>query len=145
MRTSLGKMAYIWSFFITGKAGPWTLHTLRTKKYRLLKKSQDQILQAELKCQKIEDGGGPLYQAPTREHVYHPTMESLPIKKKVARVSTRYINKLERRVNIYNYLHPSFVQVTKSPHHCLLPVLRVKKGCPQPKRVLAKRTRDSES
>ena len=30
----------------------------------------------------IEDGGGPLEQAPAREHGYHPTLESLTIKKK---------------------------------------------------------------
>ena len=58
-----------------------------------------------------EDGGGPLDQAPTREHVYHPNMESIPIKRKGSRVSTRYINRLEIRLNINNYLHPYILQL----------------------------------
>ena len=37
----------------------------------------------------LEDGGGPLDQDLAREYGYHSNMESRPIKKKVARVSTR--------------------------------------------------------
>ena len=59
----------------------------------------------------IEDWKGPLEKDPEREHVYHSTLESILIKKKRASVSTRYITRLERRVNIHNYLHPSIVQV----------------------------------
>ena len=32
-------------------------------------------------------------------------------RKKIALVSTRYITRLERRINIHNSLHPSIVQV----------------------------------
>ena len=52
-----------------------------------------------------------LEQALEREHGYHPTLDIHPIKKQVARFSTRYINRLERRVNIHNSLHPSVVKV----------------------------------
>ena len=35
-----------------------------------------------IKIPEIEDGGGPLDQAPSREHGYHPNMEIHNIKKK---------------------------------------------------------------
>ena len=54
---------------------------LQTKYYRLLKNPRWHLT-GRIKIPEIEDGVGPLDQDPAREHGYHPTMESLPIKKK---------------------------------------------------------------
>ena len=53
----------------------------------------------------------PMDQAPSRSHGYHTTLKSFHTKKKVSRFSTRYITRLERRINIHNSLHLSIVQV----------------------------------
>ena len=75
-----------------------------------LKKSRGHLT-GRIKMPEIKYGGGPMEQDLTIEHGYHTTLESHTIKKKGARVSTRYINRLEIWVNIHNSLHPSIVQV----------------------------------
>ena len=52
------------------------------KKYDRLQKNPRWHLTGRIKMSEIEDGGGPLDQYPVREHGYHPTLESLPTKKK---------------------------------------------------------------
>ena len=72
-------------------------------------------------------------------------MESLPIKKKVSRVSNRYINRLEIRVNINNYLHPSILQLENHLTIAYCRYYEIKKIYPEPKIVMAEKPCGSES
>ena len=98
-----------------------------------------------IKIKEIEDGIGPLDQNPERKYGYHLPLEGRYIRKKGARVSTRYIIRLERRVNIHNYLHPYILKVENHLTSDYLWHYKLKKRCSEPKRFLIKRPRSSES
>ena len=78
---------------------------------RLLLKIGDGILQAESKCRKLKTGKVPWRRLLQERMDTILLWRVLLSRKNGARVSTRYITILERRVNIHNSLRPSIVKV----------------------------------